>query len=291
MYLIAHEDVPCWYELGWDALAIALVIRIRKECCHLLPALDTDHRIISPYFTDKRFKSFQGNVEQGFGFNGAFTCKHVDQEWATLEGKIPTLVRGVQPCPKCSGTLRTASRAARGDCHTCDGNGRIYDIDWRAAFTFSTSCALLFEMLLPLYEGSTAKGRPQLLTLQCMAEERMHGGSLWGFVSKALALWGKASGRDEVLEVTTAMRAAMQQLVQGHAINEVDSTYCRIEGGNVYAQCPGDATEIHPENGFISEVSEGYKLACHNVDGAWQQLTFLAGLGALCDLARSEMKT
>ncbi len=65
-----------------------------------------------------------------------------------------------------------------------------------------------------------------------------------------------------------------------------------VGDGFITIDCPGNACGIHPDHnaGLRIEKDEGYEFTCHNVDSPAQQLTLLAGLAALHDKARKEIK-
>jgi hypothetical protein len=66
----------------------------------------------------------------------------------------------------------------------------------------------------------------------------------------------------------------------------------RLESGGLCIDCPGDACGIHPDTYAEYDIKEGrgYKFTCHNVDTPMQQITLIAGLAALHDCTRKEIK-
>ncbi len=61
------------------------------------------------------------------------------------------------------------------------------------------------------------------------------------------------------------------------------------EKGWLNVQCPGSGCGLCPSHHGI-ERGRGYEFDSHNVDSPIQQLTLLAGLAALHDRARREIK-
>ncbi len=288
MYTIQYDDIPCWYELGWQNQPPALIVRLHKEIIPstLWPAADSPP--ILDFQKTYGFKNFEVQLEQGFGFERAFTFVEQDAHWLTLRGDIPTMIAGSTTCSECNGT---GTREIFEDtCPRCKGSKKMRVISWHKLNALSASCAVLFGYPLFMFQGKTSAHQPQLLTLECILQSGWHGASMGGHISKALALWCKARGNDVLDEPTLAMRTALRRL-QGK-LDKYDEreTYLRIDQGNIFATCPGNATQIHPASGYIENVQEGFELGCHNLDSAWQQLTFFAGLASLHDLARSEMQ-
>lgn len=52
--------------------------------------------------------------------------------------------------------------------------------------------------------------------------------------------------------------------------------------------CPGNACGLDPEDYYEKSLDWGYQLVPHNVDSPLQQLTLLAGVAMLYQLARQE---
>ena len=66
------------------------------------------------------------------------------------------------------------------------------------------------------------------------------------------------------------------------------------EFGWLNTDCPGNACGLNPSLDAEYDMKKpchGYKFSCHNVDTAAQQLTLLAGVAALHDKARQEIKS
>ncbi len=55
--------------------------------------------------------------------------------------------------------------------------------------------------------------------------------------------------------------------------------------------CPGDACDvsIYPDQIYGDALgTKSVRFACHNLDSAAQQITLIAGIAKLCELARND---
>lgn len=88
-----------------------------------------------------------------------------------------------------------------------------------------------------------------------------------------------------------AMKTAYKRMFGPDHIDEYSfHAYVAYKGGWLNVGCPGNACGLNPTSQGVTEKGKGYEFACHNVDTPAQQITLLAGLAALHDKARKEMK-
>ena len=93
--------------------------------------------------------------------------------------------------------------------------------------------------------------------------------------------------------VTNAMRSVWRAVGIASARKYADDCYGRIrETGEFSLICFGDACDvsIYPDQSVPLDAGYSVGFSCHNLDHASQQLTLLAGLAALHDLAVSELE-
>ena len=122
----------------------------------------------------------------------------------------------------------------------------------------------------------------------------MHGGSLGGEYSIPFVKWlATLFGTNSIPEMVKAMKIAYNRMLglhkfdQFHFLASVD-----YESGWLNVSCPGNACGLNPIHGAGYDMKRGlgYEFDCHNVDTPMQQITLLAGLAALHDRARKEIK-
>ena len=285
MYDIITEDVPCWYELSWQEKPAALIIRLHRDIMAQTKWPTIESPVVLSYQSAYAFGRFEPDVTKGFGFDGAFvTVPSKDTEWITLRGCVPTMVTGKKTCADCRGT--GVHRLLKWTCIRCDGTGQERVMSWQALDAFSASCVVLFGCPLLLFRGQSSAPKPQLLTIRCILQSGMHGASMGGYMSTALIQWCKTLENGALGQPTRAMQVASRRLFERVGKPELQEIVFSVHNGTIRAACLGNATEIHPE-WPKEQVHEGYAFTSHNVDNAWQQVTFLAGLAALHDLARN----
>ena len=98
-----------------------------------------------------------------------------------------------------------------------------------------------------------------------------------------------------MVEMIEAMIKTWQKMFPTKKVDKYDRYSFRAsvdyENGWLNVSCPGDACGLNPANSCGGEDGRGYEFSCHNVDSPMQQLTLIAGLAALCDKAKKEIKS
>ncbi len=142
----------------------------------------------------------------------------------------------------------------------------------------------------------------QFLQLDTVCQIGHHGHSISGSVSPKLGAWLKKQGEcleDEsafsnvsLLDVEKTMRQTWNQFTERKL--EESPRECRaiiVRSGRFSLVCPGDACDvsIYPDQVYGDEIGTmSVRFACHNLDVAKQQITLVAGLAKLCELARKD---
>lgn len=164
------------------------------------------------------------------------------------------------------------------------------------ALTLSLSF-LFLDLVQDEAEGQ-GSNRQQLMTFSTRCENRPEGWGhmIGGYAYPAMRAWlsrTAESGTDDPLAtVRDAMRLAYRSLDPEHAELLVDMCDARLhESGRFLLECPGNACDvaIYPDcdYGLIGEMPT--TISCHNLDWVRQQLTLLAGLAALHQLAEADL--
>lgn len=183
------------------------------------------------------------------------------------------------------------------DCRWCKGRGQEVDsyMDWKALYAISASLTLFFEFasLSQDVNKMVASKFPQLILINTTTIKDMHGGSLDGTYGIPLVNWFMSfTVNKEIGEVVSAMAQTWEK-IRGR-FDDFDSmnTWARVSNnrGFLHINCPGDRCGLYPSFHGDVRYGRGYQFSCHNVDDPSQQLALLAGLGALCDKARKEIK-
>lgn len=142
--------------------------------------------------------------------------------------------------------------------------------------------------------------RWQFIQLDTMCQVGLHGHSMGGSISPDLGKWLKkqsesvpnesAFSKVELLEA----EEVMLQVYESISDQKLIPRECRAliaHDGRFSLMCPGDACDvsIYPDQLSGDEIgTRSVKFDCHNLDNAVQQLTLLAGLAKLCELARND---
>jgi len=271
-----YGDVPCWYELSWDSENKNVIFRIHRDVLH------ENHLIISNSLMAKslartiRNPYFEGNLYKNFGFGGFWkdvVNNGFNDDFLEIAFKIPSYT--AVDCLYCY------EKDDKCKFHQADN-----EFSFRRAYNVSASWTILCSFLA-FSVIKTGCDKMQLMTVSPIVKMGMHGGSLSCTLSKKVVDWLKEVQEDEceLVEVVEAMKKAYATMF-GHAKYD-HAFYARVQkGGRLIMQCPGDACDLGPED-YVRK-NGGYRLWPHNIDTAFQQITFFAGLAALHDIIRNK---
>lgn len=255
------ETVPAWYELSLKGPR-TLIIRVHKKGFPDLEGRTWDTIWISEELQKEiGFTPFGNPTDDAWGFEKCL--KRVDvgnPDWLCYEAEFPIY-------KDANGTYLTDARARR-----------------------SLRCTLyILFMALSLSERETGCAIPQLMTIENIGiREEMYGGTLNAIVTPTLASWLSQQPDHWHLEpVLAAMKDAYHAMWASKPDYFQFGAICR-QPKWINLSVPGNACGLDPSDYYDKSPDTGYKLSPHNTDSGLQQLTLLAGLAKLCDLAREE---
>lgn len=288
--ILTRDIIPCWYELSFREKKPAIILKAHKDFIKV--NWDENH-IIKHFKEEFGFKKFVGDFYKRFGFdNGAFMFSRETGDFVELLMKIPKIKREKGSCLYCKGSGQ--GDFLDGKCLNCNGSGKDWEYDWPRAYAISASFNVFFQ-LAGLPDKDTSSSLYQLLTVHTHTSKGMHGGSLWGEYSIPLVRWlASFEQRTTIPQMVQAMKMTYRMIHD--ELIEFDEYYFKAsvdyENGWLNISCPGDACGLYPGRnaGYGIQRGFGYEFSCHNVDSPMQQLVLLAGLAALHDRAREEIK-
>ncbi len=146
--------------------------------------------------------------------------------------------------------------------------------------------------------------RWQFIQIDTACRHEMHGHSMSGWVSTDLGVWLKKQGK-KVPEHEISMFANISlpdvEEVMFQTWNTITRNEFKEKGNEFQAVitpdgrfaliCPGNACDvsIYHDQLYGDEIgTQSVQFSCHNLDGAVQQITLLAGIAKLCELARND---
>jgi len=291
---ITLDYIPCWYELSWQEKEPAIILRIHKEFiieAEKLIKPNSPIPIAIDFKNEFGFKEFCHDLRGNFGFDNSFEPNGEKGDFVELLAKIPKIEKeSGKKCQMCKGTKKDPNLGD--ECLYCKGSGKDFIRDWQPAFALSASFTI-FSVLAMYPETETSSKIPQLLTVETMTREGMHGGSLHGEYGIHLVQW--LSSFKQYTAIPEMVKAMQDAYFQMFKYSEFLSRDFRAsidnENGWLNVDCPGNACGLHPsDSSYGMRKNSGYKFSCHNTDTPAQQITLLAGLAALHDRARKEIK-
>lgn len=189
--------------------------------------------------------------------------------------------------------------------------GRVKVSDDRVDFCIELKKSSLFDVALTinvlthsLNFGFTGESVPtnqyQQLELETVcAQSAVYGHAVGGNASPPLLRWLKAKGASSgdmfghtsmPKSVVTAMRQAWYAISADRQRRWASECHGAItKDGRFTLECFGNACDvaIYPD-GYYGNTDHDTRFSCHNLDTAVQQITLIAGLAKLCELAREE---
>jgi len=289
MKLIILEDMPCWYELSFVKETPALLLRVHEDFIKDKGAISENAPIVKNFKERFGFKKFSGDFGRDFGFEGVFKSRGVKDGFYEFMIEIPKVKKDSgKKCGYCEGSGEDRFLARK--CLFCNGKGKEYIYDWQNAYAISASFTT-FSVFAHFYQGNTSCLNLQLLFVETITDKNMHGGSLFGMYSIPLVKWLGSFGKHAIMvEMQEAMKITYFHMFgKDDYLKHEFIAYVADNTGWLNVSCPGNACGLNPQSGYI-EKDNGYEFSCHNVDTPMQQITLLAGLAALCDKARKEIK-
>ena len=293
--MLTYERIPCWYELSFRKEKPAIILRVHKDFTANAEPISETHPIVMSFMSHFGFKKFSGSLNGNIGFDDSFVFEGIKEDFAEFAANIPTIKKySGKKCEDCRGSGK--DRLLDDECLRCEGTGKDWFYDWKLAFAISASFTIIFHwMHFPKKETSSLL--PQLMIVSTITRDEMHGGSLFGEYSVELCNWMRSlyllnEDTYAVTEMTEAIKIAHKKIFGAFRFGEEHYFWAKIESdnGQLNVNCPGDACGLYLADSFFRD-GKGYKFSCHNVDNPMQQITLLAGLAALHDKARREIKT
>ncbi len=260
---LSNFTIPAWYELSLINHC-TLGLKIHRTALAKIQEIKWDGAPGVQLIFDKfKLRNFTPPKEGSCGFEGVFTPgKSEHTEWVAWECKLPRIKK------------------------IGDEESSFQDV------MAIRSTLWLFSTALCLFEGDTGWRKPQLMVIEgiCLPtdEDRMATGALSVTLMPPVMPWlVKHEDQAHIEPIVKAMREANDYMWP--------SSNCHGRFGALFRKpkwlnldVPGDACGLDPGNYYDESLERGYTLQPHNVDSSLQQLTFLAGLGRLHDLVRSE---
>ena len=155
--MLIKENIPCWYELSWNAEMPAIILKIHKDFIkHRNIKLGNLTGIVDFNKNFSYFGDFKSDFRGDIGFDGVFRHYGEDIEFIKFAIDIPT-------------------------------KGKSYDL-YEMLYRISASFTILFTFLY-IQEYETKCKFPQLFTINTTTHEEMCGGSIGGQFSMPLVDW------------------------------------------------------------------------------------------------------
>lgn len=261
---VYSKDMPRLFTLSTRTLSQhieGLVITLSPLCFDTFLSMCVESPMVHFYQQLFGFKKFESTLSTGFGFEKIFHA--------------PTLVNGqvelVLPL------TRTKSP-------------RIW---WARSPTLSVILSTL-EVLKEAHQGTNPE-RTQLFTLSTrVGTPYTFGAPIHGFAAPAFVRWISENANDPAIEKKAV--AAMERVwvtlgkIRHREHQRHNGFSAKLKpSGLFYLQCPGDTCEVGTYPGMHTDPDGGKQISCQNLDTPNQQLSLMAGLARLHELADQDL--
>jgi hypothetical protein len=279
-----HEQLPCWYELSlvFEGRTPAIVLRLRNDYLESLQPIPPDAPIIN-YVTGKYKLPFGIDFTKDIGLDNCLRRAGTADEFTNFHVPIPVVKSRGPICSNCEGKKRDRY----GSCRFCDGTGYESVYDHLRVDVLSATLAVV-SMIIQSADKETSSPDPQLFTFRVNHEKTMSGMGVYGDFGPEFVAWLTSIAPRYFSEVSQKMCLVDNRMMGDAGYTEREFSVVVHEDGGLHLNCPGNACGLDPSHSRVGE--HGYEFGPHNVDSAVQQLTLLAGLAAIHDLARQEME-
>lgn len=316
-YFLKRENMPCLYDLSFDFVGPAIIVKTHKDFLAQFPNFDNSPKIKS---LEEKFDLclfHDGKHGNGhFGFGGVFNCQGSEGNFAIFRITIPQVKKPAEKiCPLCNGDGRglfgyclkcqgkgklpkvcnrcngIGHKKDGGVCWICQGEGIEFYHDWMPLWQATASLSVFFDLafLASEKDKAVASDFPQLISIDTAVERQNN--SLDGTYSIPLVNWLISAKPDEVSDIRDAMISVWQKLFgQTVPCDEYEFSVRIHQRGRVSFSCPGENDCcVYVSGSENLKIGRGVNFFCHNVDTPAQQLTLLTALAALCGKARREI--
>jgi len=285
---IVHEQLPCQYELSWDADNKQIVLRIWRDLIAQMEILSSRSPFIKVLKDQLGFETFSGQYDRDFGFDRALKYLGEKDGFVAFAAPLCSVeIETEKTCHWCHGSKIDPITGET--CIPCGGTGREIRIVHEQVMAMSASLMLLLGYLIPadLKNVGSPKAHLMDINLHVSCDDGRSRAGINGNFSKSLVAWLRKQPEsrdfDELVEV---MRQADEAMFLRHKSSQWNfRVHFRSSDGGLTLCCPGDACSTIVE--WREPRDEGYHFYDHNVDQCFQLLTLLAGLAGLHDLARA----
>ncbi len=300
-----RKAIPFLMGLNWlpEQAAFVLTINglfIEKFCKPTNDFINPYREILKTKYP--KFVFNPENPENGFGINGCFTLKEVSPTGISFNYAIPSLKEHSEEiCLECTEGVSNLNQQS---CYSCRGTTKKLIDDETGDESFHEFCTTILELsnfvhMVALFEYSRiSKDFPLVASIQEEQTMVFELSEKTGFIKGWMSGWlhdaviekVKQFSDTEIMAVQTAMLTVESKLFLRNGENDIFSyKLVRSDTGSFFLQVPGSACTLGIEEQVGNSWSWGKKLSPHNVDHRTSQISLLAGLAMLNQIALSKM--
>ncbi len=245
---IPRKDGPVHYRLGYHNYTLRIDIR-RPIMNQVTTDLTVDSPIVCGLIAALSIPAFSPPSEAQWGFGENLSTTQLNGDWVRVSGQFSN------------------------DKSSAD----------RPMHALSASLATLFLVLSYAKLPEEPVNEQQLLSIDCLiAQPGFHGSGFTATISTPLAEWIKRQPQDVYPQnIRKAMAEAYGRLLGRKSMRDLTDFRVRYyEGQRLHMSIPGSCACL-AQDGQYAHRQGAYQIDTHNVGTPLQQLTLLAGLGAI----------
>jgi hypothetical protein len=266
--MLKHEDAARRYALSFKGGRVpALDVLIWEPCVDALAALLVRGERVEATMGVSGFRRYESSLRTGFGFDGALRACGIEDGYLRLRATF-------KPRPQAlAESLVFLFHTLRYGSYVVDARHETpLPADSRFRQLMEVSTAVIYP---PGLSGAPIDGVVAPLLRKWLIREHWH--------------------RTQFPEVYEVMRKVWNAMSDFKVRKPrggrpgYDFTARLGDGGNFVFTSLGNACDIGTYEWWQNGPDSGHDIGCHNVDTPIQQLTLIAGLAALHDLARKDL--
>ncbi len=281
--VLSHQSIPCWTQLFWDQMRLAITIAIHRDIVPTLYEVSLGHLGFADFTEAHGFFSCAPEQNWGFG-TGLKQVIDAERGFTYLSFEIPRVKKVTDTkCDKCNGTGE--DQELGNTCLYCERGFKTV-IDWKEAEAIHASLSVLSQIICSMPpEHDTSATVPQLLSFTTSSRPSII--ALAGTYSGAVSHWLCHRRAKNLAEPRAAILIAWDRMMGVDGFDQMN-TNVRIEGegGWLNITGPGSGCGLFPTQSSFRKMY-GYDFCDHNMDSSAHALALFAGLAALEQLIRN----
>jgi hypothetical protein len=286
---IMFDPLPRIYDMSWQGQTASLELGINTKILEEVFKDAKDWGIIKHLQENHKVGELTADPNIGFGFDPCRLMRRGTRgDHAIFSLHLPEIEVVIGVCQECEGK----SKRKRRDCLYCGNTGKERGYQHHQGTVAAINLNLLLSKLsFPELQEIETRGNQLMMINLAVADRSLHGYPLWAAFSPQMVKWiGMHEQQTDLPLVRGAMKEAMVRMMPSYAAENDFRAWLEPDGVFNF-RVPGNCACLSPDYTARECLMQdrGYDFGTHNVDTPAQQLSLLAGLSYLWEMARKDL--